>query len=104
MEHQVAQASAYCILLMNKKTWHSIEVEIARVCETAATTALWAFNTTGIEVSEDPSKPDFVTLRAYFATAPNVERLRAQILHGLKMIDLPDFALRRVEAKTVADQ
>jgi hypothetical protein len=36
------------------KVWHSIEVEIARVAEsTAATTQLWAHQTTGFEVSED---------------------------------------------------
>src|SRR5262249_41297716 len=86
------------------KIWHSIEVEIARVGETAATTQLWAFNTTGVEVSEDPGKPDFVTLRAYFDTAPDLEKLRDQILRGLKLIELPDFALRRIEAHTVADQ
>lgn len=87
---------------MNTKVWHAVEVEIARVAETAATTQLWTLNTTGLEVSEDAS--DFVTLRAYFDTAPDVEKLRQQILHHLKLIDLPEFALRRVEAMTVADQ
>ncbi len=87
---------------MSTKVWHAIEVEIARVAETAATAQLWALNTTGLEVSEDTS--DFVTLRAYFDTAPDTAKLREQILHNLKAINLPDFALRRVEAMTVADQ
>ncbi|MFN0109850.1 MAG: 50S ribosomal protein L11 methyltransferase [Blastocatellia bacterium] len=87
---------------MNTKVWYAIEVEIARVAETAATTQLWAMNTTGLEVSEEAS--DFVTLRAYFDTAPDVEKLRHNILNNLKLIDLPDFALRRVEASTIADQ
>src|SRR5207244_4247932 len=87
---------------MNTKVWHAIEVEIARVAETAATAQLWALNTTGIEVSEDAS--DFVTLRAYFDAAPDTAELREQILQNLKTINLPDFALRRVEAMTVADQ
>ncbi len=89
---------------MSTKIWHAVEVEIARVGETAVTTQLWAFNTTGIEVSEDPNQSDFVTLRAYFDAAPDVKKLRHQIVRGLKLIDLPDFALRRVEVQTVADQ
>ena len=84
------------------KIWHAVEVEIARVGETAATTQLWAMNTTGLEVSEDAS--DFVTLRAYFDAAPDVDKLRQNILNNLRLIDLPDFALRRVEASTIADQ
>ncbi len=87
---------------MTTKIWHAIEVEIARVAETAATSQLWTMNTTGVEVSEDAS--DFVTLRAYFDTAPDLEKLRQQILYHLKLIDLPEFALRRVEAMTIADQ
>jgi len=89
---------------MSTKIWHAVEVEIARAGETAASTQLWAFNTTGIEVSEDPKQTDFVTLRAYFDAAPDVGKLRQQIVRGLKLIDLPDFALRRVEAQTIADQ
>ncbi len=87
---------------MNMKIWHAIEVEIARVGEAAATAQLWAMNTTGVEVSEDAS--DFVTLRAYFDTEPDVEKLRQQILTNLKQLDLPEFALRRIEASTIADQ
>jgi ribosomal protein L11 methyltransferase len=87
---------------MSTKVWHAVEVEIARVAETAATTQLWTLNTTGVEISEDAS--DFVTLRAYFDAAPDVEKLRGQILHHLKLIDLPEFALRRVESMTIADQ
>jgi ribosomal protein L11 methyltransferase len=87
---------------MSTKVWHAVEVEIARVAETAATAQLWALNTTGIEVSEDAS--DFITLRAYFDAAPDTAKLREQILQNLKTINLPDFALRRVEAMTVADQ
>lgn len=84
------------------KIWYAVEVELARVAETAATTQLWAMNTTGLEVSEDAA--DFVTLRAYFDAAPDVEQLRQNILNNLKLIDLPEFALRRVEASTIADQ
>jgi len=87
---------------MTTKIWHAVEVEIARVAETAATTQLWAMNTTGVEVSEDAS--DFVTLRAYFDAAPDIEKLGQQIRAHLKLIELPEFALRRVEAMTVADQ
>lgn len=84
------------------KIWYAVEVELARVAETAATTQLWAMNTTGLEVSEDAA--DFVTLRAYFDAEPDIEKLRQNILHNLKLIDLPEFALRRVEASTIADQ
>lgn len=87
---------------MNMKLWYAVDVEIARVGETAATTQLWAMNTTGLEVSEDAA--DFVTLRAYFDAAPDVETLRQNILNNLKLLDLPEFALRRVEASTIADQ
>ncbi len=86
------------------KTWHAVEVEIARVGETAATTQLWTFNTTGVEISEDKDRPDFITLRAYFNTAPDTEKLRAKIIHNLKLIDLPEFALRGIKSLTIADQ
>jgi ribosomal protein L11 methyltransferase len=88
--------------MMTTKVWHAVEVEIARVAETAATTQLWSFGTTGIEVSEDSS--DFVTLRAYFDTAPDIEKMRLQIVHGLKLMNLPDAALRGLKCLVVADQ
>ncbi len=87
---------------MNMKLWYAVEVEIARVGETAATTQLWAMNTTGLEVSEDAA--DFVTLRAYFDAAPDVETLRQNILNNLKLLNLTKLALRRIEASTIADQ
>jgi ribosomal protein L11 methyltransferase len=86
------------------KIWHAVEVEIARVGETAATTQLWASNTTGVEISEDKDQPDFITLRAYFNIAPDLEKLHAQILRNLKLIDLPEFALRGIKSLTIADQ
>jgi ribosomal protein L11 methyltransferase len=89
---------------MNNKIWNAVEVEIARVGETAATTQLWAFNTTGVEISEDINNPDFITLRAYFDAAPDIEKLRQQILRNLKLIDLPEFALRGIKSLTIADQ
>jgi ribosomal protein L11 methyltransferase len=89
---------------MSDKIWYAVEVEIARVGEAAATTQLWAFNTTGVEISEDANNPDFITLRAYFNSAPDAEKLREQILRNLNMIDLPEFALRGIRNLTVADQ
>jgi ribosomal protein L11 methyltransferase len=89
---------------MSDKIWCAVEVEIARVGETAATTQLWALNTTGVEISEDINNPDFITLRAYFNTAPDTEKLREQILRNLMLIDLPEFALRGIRSLTVADQ
>lgn len=90
--------------ILSDKIWHAVEVEIARVGETAATTQLWAFNTTGVEISEDINNPDFITLRAYFDTAPDTEKIREQILRNLKLIDLPEFALRGIKSLTIADQ
>src|SRR5262249_3303917 len=89
---------------MSDKIWYAVEVEIARVGETAATTELWAFNTTGVEISEDANNPDFITLRAYFNSAPDTEKLREQILRNLKLINLPEFALRGISSLIVADQ
>jgi len=89
---------------MSDKIWYAIEVEIARVGETAATTQLWALNTTGVEISEDANNLDFITLRAYFNSAPDTEKLRERILRDLKLIDLPEFALRGIKSLTVADQ
>ena len=89
---------------MSDKIWYAVEVEIARVGEMAATTQLWAFNTIGVEISEDANNPDFVTLRAYFNSAPDAEELRGRILRDLKLIGLPEFALRGITSLTVADQ
>jgi len=89
---------------MSDKIWYAVEVEIARVGETAASAQLWALNTTGVEISEDANNPDFITLRAYFNSAPDTEKLRERILRDLKLIDLPEFALRGIKSLTVADQ
>lgn len=89
---------------MSDKIWYAVEIEIARVGETAATTQLWAFNTTGVEISEDANNPDFITLRAYFNSAPDTQKLRERILRDLKLIALPEFALREIRSLTVADQ
>jgi ribosomal protein L11 methyltransferase len=86
------------------KVWHSIEVEIARAAESAATTQLWAYQTTGFEVSEDPSRPDEITLRAYFDTPPDSAAIREAILRELGHQGVPASALRRVESLTIADQ
>lgn len=85
-----------------KKVWHAVEIEIARVGESAATAQLWTFGTTGLEVSEDGS--DFVTLRAYFDLAPDIARMRQEIIASLRQLNLPDSGLRRVDSLTIADQ
>lgn len=84
------------------KIWHALEIEIARVAETAVATQLWAANTTGLEISED--SVEVITLRAYFEAAPDVEKIRAQIHRALRLSDLPEAALRRLDALTIADQ
>lgn len=84
------------------KIWHAVEIEIARVGESAATAQLWTFGTTGLEVSEDGS--DFVTLRAYFDLAPDIARMRQEIIASLRQLNLPDSGLRRVDSLTIADQ
>lgn len=86
------------------KIWHSIEVEIARVAESAATTQLWAHQTTGFEVSEEPGRPDEIVLRAYFDTMPDMEAIRRGIVQELVNQGLPESALRRIESLTIADQ
>jgi ribosomal protein L11 methyltransferase len=89
-------------MLVDKKLWHAVEIRIARIAETAATTQLWAFGTTGIEFSEEPS--DFITLRAYFESAPDMEKLRDQINRGLNLIGLPDTSLSEIKSLSIADQ
>ncbi len=84
------------------KVWHAVEVEIAKAAEQAVTPQLWNAGTTGIEVSEDA--PDRLTLRAYFAAAPDVATLRGEIERALGFLHLPATALHRLEALTVADQ
>ncbi len=84
------------------KVWHAVEIEIARVGESAATAQLWTFGTTGLEVSEDSS--DFVTLRAYFDLAPDIAKMRQEIIASLQQLNLPDSGLRRVDSLTIADQ
>ncbi len=84
------------------KVWHAIEVEIARVAESAVTSQLWVAGTTGIEVSEE--NPEVITLRAYFNAPPDGQKLQAQIVRALRLCDLPEVALRRMESLAVADQ
>jgi ribosomal protein L11 methyltransferase len=85
------------------KNWYALEIEIARVAETAATTQLWAGGTTGIEYSEDPSS-DLITLRAYFDLAPDMEKIRAGIVHSLQLMGLPETAFLGITGRIVADQ
>ncbi len=87
---------------MDKKFWYAVEIKIERVAEAAATTQLWAFGTNGIEFSEEPS--NFITLRAYFDFAPDLEKLRDQITRGLKLIGHPETALGEIKRSTIADQ
>jgi ribosomal protein L11 methyltransferase len=87
---------------MGNKIWHAVEIVIARVGETAATTQLWSSGTTGIEFSEDPS--DFITLRAYFESPPDIDHLRNQIIRGLNLIGLPEISLGGIKSLTIADQ
>ena len=84
------------------KVWHALELEIARVAETAVASQLWTAGTTGIEVSEDT--PEVITLRAYFNAAPDVEKVRAQLVRALRLCDLPEAAIRQLNSLTVADQ
>ncbi len=84
------------------KTWHALEIEITKAAEPVVAPQLWQAGTTGLEVSEDRS--DTVTLRAYFEAAPDTNKLRAEIIRVLGLLGLPETALRRMEAHTVADQ
>jgi ribosomal protein L11 methyltransferase len=84
------------------KIWHALEVELDKAAEQAVTPQLWNAGTTGLEVSED--SPEQLTLRAYFAAAPDVEKMRAEITRALGFIGLPETALRQINALTVADQ
>ncbi len=84
------------------KVWHAVEIQIARVAETAVTAQLWTANTTGLEISEDT--PEAITLRAYFEAAPDIEKLQANIHRALRLSDVPEMALRSLEALTIADQ
>lgn len=84
------------------KVWHAVEVQMARVAETPVTTQLWSANTTGLEISED--SPEAITMRAYFDAAPDLEQLKASILRGLRLCDLPETSLRSIQSITVADQ
>lgn len=84
------------------KVWHAIEIQIARVAETPVTAQLWSANTTGLEISEDT--PEAITIRAYFESAPDLEKLTANIHRGLRLCDLPEGALRSITSLTIADQ
>jgi ribosomal protein L11 methyltransferase len=84
------------------KVWHAVELQIARVAESAVTPQLWNANTTGLEISED--SPETITLRAYFEAAPDLEKLQANLRRALRLSDLPEAALRSIQSLTIADQ
>ncbi|MBS1810206.1 MAG: 50S ribosomal protein L11 methyltransferase [Acidobacteria bacterium] len=84
------------------KVWHAIEITISRIAESAVTAQLWNANTTGLEISEDTAES--ITLRAYFDSSPDVEKLQANILRALRLSDLPETSLRSIQALTIADQ
>jgi ribosomal protein L11 methyltransferase len=84
------------------KTWHALEIELARIAESAVTTQLWNANTNGIEISED--SPEKITMRAYFDEAPDAEKVRAEIIQTLHFCELNENTLHSVKALTIADQ
>lgn len=84
------------------KVWHAIEIQIARVAETLVTAQLWTANTTGLEISEDT--PEAITMRAYFESAPELEKLTSNIHRGLRLCDLPEASLLSIQSLTIADQ
>lgn len=84
------------------KIWHALELTFAKAAEPAVTPQLWNAGTTGLEVSEDNATT--VTMRAYFDAAPDVEKIRQDIQQALAFLHLPDGALQRLEALTIADQ
>jgi ribosomal protein L11 methyltransferase len=84
------------------KVWHAVEIELAKAAEQAVTPQLWNAGTTGLEISED--SPEFITLRAYFNAAPDLEKLRGEIVRALAFLALPEAALRRLNALTIADR
>jgi ribosomal protein L11 methyltransferase len=86
----------------NMKNWHALEIQLAKAAEQAVTPQLWNAGTTGLEVSEEPG--DTLTLRAYFDTPPDVEQVRADILHALSFLNLPPSALGSLTPLTIADQ
>ena len=84
------------------KVWYAVELQIARVAESAVTPQLWSANTTGLEISEDT--PESITMRAYFEAAPDLEKLQAGLHRALRLSDLPESALRSLQSLTIADQ
>jgi ribosomal protein L11 methyltransferase len=84
------------------KTWHALEIQLAKAAEQAVTPQLWNAGTTGLEVSEDAA--DTITLRAYFDAAPDLEKMRADIHHALGFLGLPASALLQMTPLTIADQ
>ncbi len=84
------------------KTWHALEIELARSAESAVTTQLWNANTTGIEISED--SPEKITMRAYFDALPDAEKLRAEIIQTLHYCELHENTLHSIKPLTIADQ
>ena len=79
-----------------------LKLNSPRVAETAVTTQLWNANTTGFEISEDA--PEQITLRAYFESEPDAEKVRSQILHALQLCEIPAHTLHSVTPLTIAEQ
>ncbi len=84
------------------KIWHALEIELARVAESAVTTQLWNANTNGIEISED--SPEKITMRAYFDEAPDAEKVRAEIVQTLHFCELHESTLLSIKPLTIEDQ
>jgi ribosomal protein L11 methyltransferase len=86
----------------SKDPWHALDVSLEQVAREAAEYALMEAGALGTEANDSLNGLALVT--AYFAEAPNRERVRAELAEALRIYSLPSSSVHEMKLREVADQ
>jgi ribosomal protein L11 methyltransferase len=89
-EHQAAEV------------WHALDLEVASAAREAVEYALMEAGALGTETKQSDNQ--FLQVSGYFKLLPDRELVRAEIFEALRIYSLPTSAVRRLDAREVANQ
>jgi len=89
-EHQAAEV------------WHALDLEVESAAREAVEYALMEAGALGTETKQSDNQ--FLQVSGYFKLLPDRELVRAEIFEALRIYSLPPSAVRRLDAREVANQ
>jgi ribosomal protein L11 methyltransferase len=86
----------------SKRIWHALDVRIDPRAREAAEYALMEAGALGTET--DALEEASTTVTAYFDSAPDRERVQAELSDALRIYELPSSALRDIQFREIEDR